>query len=98
MPIRINGHVNEAPTVAVLSVGAPRPAIIAVIVTSACVLSGSAHALDLGGTDVPKERTVVYLFMGHSNMSGRQIPSDEVTHPRAGANPRPRQLDIATLP
>lgn len=41
------------------------------------------HAINLGGTVVPKEKMVVFLMIGHSNMAGQQIQaSDGVTHPR----------------
>lgn len=40
------------------------------------------HSLLLGGTNVPKEKIVVYLLIGHSNMAGVDASkSDDVTHP-----------------
>src|SRR4051812_32044998 len=40
------------------------------------------HGLMLGGTDVPKEKVIVYLLIGHSNMAGIDAgKSDDVTHP-----------------
>lgn len=43
-----------------------------------------SHAVNLGGTNVPKEKFVVYLLIGHSNMAGEDMRnSDGVTHPNA---------------
>jgi hypothetical protein len=40
------------------------------------------HGIVLGGTTVPKEKMVVYLLIGHSNMAGIDVShSDDVTHP-----------------
>jgi hypothetical protein len=40
--------------------------------------------VNLGGVSVPKDKFVVFLFIGHSNMAGRDINhSDNITHPRA---------------
>lgn len=42
-----------------------------------------AHALNLGGTEVPREKVVVYLMIGHSNMAGQDFRnSDGVAHAR----------------
>jgi Carbohydrate esterase, sialic acid-specific acetylesterase len=44
----------------------------------------AGHAINLGGVEVPKDKMVVFLMIGHSNMAGQQIQaSDGVTHPRA---------------
>jgi hypothetical protein len=44
----------------------------------------SSHAVNLGGSDVAKEKFVVYLLIGHSNMAGMDFAhSDGVTHPKA---------------
>ena len=52
-----------------------------VLVFSLCI--GSVRALMLGGTEVPKEKVIVYFLMGHSNMAGEDIVnSDGVTAPR----------------
>jgi MYXO-CTERM domain-containing protein len=48
-------------------------------------LTSSALAINLGGKDIPKERFIVYLFIGHSNMCGRVDDIDTgtyETHPR----------------
>jgi hypothetical protein len=43
-----------------------------------------SHAINLGGTEVPKEKMIVYLMIGHSNMAGQEYQaSDGVTMPRA---------------
>jgi len=54
------------------------------LLVALCVLATPAHALDLGGQNVPKDHIIVYLFYGHSNMSGRQGVTSETTttHPR----------------
>lgn len=45
--------------------------------------AGSARALMLGGTEVPKDKVVVYFLMGHSNMAGEDnVNSDGTTAPR----------------
>ena len=42
-----------------------------------------AEAILLNGTEVPKEKMVVYLLIGHSNMAGVDAgKSDPVVHPR----------------
>lgn len=47
------------------------------------LLIGPAHALLLGGVEVPKEKVVVYLMIGHSNMAGNDARnSDGTVHPR----------------
>jgi|GEM_PF-4142063 len=47
-------------------------------------LQFAAHAVMLGGVEVPKEKMVVYLLIGHSNMAGNHpARADGVTHPRA---------------
>jgi len=44
---------------------------------------GAARAITLGGSHVPRERFVVYLLIGHSNMAGRDgRRADTATHPR----------------
>ncbi len=50
-----------------------------------CVFPFRAMAdITLGGVSVPREKFVVFLMMGHSNMAGRDINrSDSVTHPHA---------------
>lgn len=53
---------------------------------AACLaLSGlSAHAVVLGGTTVPKDKMVVYLLIGHSNMAGQDLAhSDGAVDPHA---------------
>jgi hypothetical protein len=41
------------------------------------------HGVMLGGVDVPKEKFVVYILIGHSNMAGMDIAhSDPVASPR----------------
>lgn len=47
------------------------------------LLLSPLHALMLGGVNVPKEKVVVYLLIGHSNMGGVETrASDGVAHPR----------------
>jgi hypothetical protein len=42
-----------------------------------------AHAVTLGGTNVPKEKFVVYLMIGHSNMAGIDLAhSDGTVNPK----------------
>jgi hypothetical protein len=44
---------------------------------------GSANALLLNGTTVPKDHMIVYILIGHSNMAGNTtVGSDGVTAPR----------------
>jgi hypothetical protein len=44
---------------------------------------GSANALLLNGTNVPKDHIIVYILIGHSNMAGNTtVGSDGVTAPR----------------
>jgi hypothetical protein len=46
-------------------------------------LTGICHAVNLGGTEVPKDKFIVYLLIGHSNMSGENHPqADGVGGPR----------------
>ena len=47
------------------------------------LLGTTALAVDLGGQEVPKEKLIVYLLIGHCNMSGRDTNCDTQTHPRA---------------
>ena len=43
-----------------------------------------AQGLNLGGTQVPKDKIIVYLLLGHSNMAGVEMTkTDAVTHPHA---------------
>ncbi|MBD3243964.1 MAG: hypothetical protein GF331_25450, partial [Chitinivibrionales bacterium] len=49
-----------------------------------CALSVKAQ-VELGGTVVPKEQIIVFLFAGHSNMAGRCTPDDQTIHPRCWA-------------
>lgn len=54
------------------------------VLGAAVLFTGPAHALLLGGVEVPKEKVVVYLMIGHSNMAGNDARnSDGVAHPRA---------------
>lgn len=46
------------------------------------VLHTPCAAVDLGGTPVPPERFIVYIFTGHSNMSGRAPDQDNTPRPR----------------
>lgn len=39
-------------------------------------------AVDLDGIDIPKEKLIYYLFVGHSNMMGYGGKMDTVSHPR----------------
>lgn len=41
------------------------------------LLPVGAHALLLGGTEVPKEKVVVYLMIGHSNMAGQDFRNSD---------------------
>jgi hypothetical protein len=66
----------------------------------------TSEAINLGGTEVPKERFIVYLAIGHSNLAGRNITSaDSVTNPQAwnykwyGSNAFPQTpYDSAWIP
>src|SRR3954467_13730970 len=43
----------------------------------------SAHALKLGSAEVPKDKIIVYILIGHSNMAGHvTVGTDGVTAPR----------------
>jgi len=57
-------------------------------VIAACMIAiggvNTSEAINLGGSEVPKERCIVYLGIGHSDFAGRNLTSaDSVTHPRA---------------
>jgi hypothetical protein len=41
--------------------------------------AGLSHAVTLGGTNVPKEKFVVYLMIGHSNMAGQDLAHSDGT-------------------
>lgn len=44
----------------------------------------ASDAITLGGAEVPKERCIVYLGIGHSNFAGRNLAAaDSGTHPKA---------------
>lgn len=47
--------------------------------------STSAQITLPNGTTVPRERMIVFLFAGHSNMAGRCTPDDQTPHPRCWA-------------
>lgn len=50
---------------------------------AALCFGAAAAQVNLGGVAVPKEKFVVFLFIGHSNMAGRDINhSDSVSNPR----------------
>ncbi len=57
-----------------------RTALLACL--AALVPVGPARAVLLGTEEVPRERFVVYLTIGHSNMEGRASPPDTEPHPR----------------
>lgn len=44
--------------------------------------STASHAVQLGEENVPKQKFVVYLFIGHSNMAGWSEIADHEIHPR----------------
>jgi len=57
----------------------------AVILTAAVILAPGprARGIDLGGNKVPREKFIVYLLIGHSNMAGRDSRhADTDPHPR----------------
>ncbi len=43
----------------------------------------SAYSIQLNGIEVPKDKFVVYIMVGHSNMAGRVSELDVSEHPRA---------------
>ena len=52
------------------------------ICLAALCLQAATAQVNLGGITVPKDKFVVFLFIGHSNMAGRDINhSDNVTDP-----------------
>jgi hypothetical protein len=53
--------------------------------------ASSAQALVLGGTNVPKEKMVVYLLIGHSNMAGV-----DAAHADGGTNPHDWNWPVAS--
>ncbi|MDB5049493.1 MAG: hypothetical protein JWO30_2564 [Fibrobacteres bacterium] len=61
------------------------PILIALLLPFVASLPTYAGAnVVLGPKTVPREKFIVYLMIGHSNMAGRDINrSDSVTHPRA---------------
>jgi hypothetical protein len=45
--------------------------------------ASASHALKLGGAEIPKDKIIVYILIGHSNMAGHVIVgTDGVTAPR----------------
>lgn len=59
------------------------PLLMALGLSAGPVCHGLPGVL-LGGREIPREKFIVFLFIGHSNMAGRDIHrSDSVTHPRA---------------
>lgn len=55
-----------------------------IIMSFLCLLPmGAAWAVNLGGKEIPKEKFIVYILIGHSNMSGENHPqADGVGGPR----------------
>ena len=56
------------------------------LLTVTVCLCRPAAAITLGGIDVPKDKFIVFLAIGHSNMAGRVDDIDletYQTHPRA---------------
>lgn len=45
--------------------------------------SSSALSIELGGKEISREKFIVFILIGHSNMIGRNNDCDTVTHPRA---------------
>jgi hypothetical protein len=45
----------------------------------------TGHTVMLNGVDVPKEKLILYIFIGHSNMQGYGGVPDTVAHPRVWA-------------
>ena len=45
----------------------------------------AAHAIMLGGTEVPRDKFILFLFFGHSNMDGVALRQDNTVHPRCWA-------------
>ena len=57
---------------------------ILLLTTIVAILVFQADAIDLGGTEVPKDKFIVYLLIGHSQMAGViTTNNDNVTHPHA---------------
>ena len=53
------------------------------LLSAALLFQAAGAQVNLGGVAVPKDKFVVFLFIGHSNMAGRDINhSDNVTDPR----------------
>ncbi|MBD3243767.1 MAG: T9SS type A sorting domain-containing protein [Chitinivibrionales bacterium] len=66
--------------------GAMRTLITALVLFLPILSVSSIAQVTLpNGTTVPKERMIVFLFAGHSNMAGRCTPDDQTTHPRCWA-------------
>lgn len=55
------------------------------LITLATVLlfSSPVRAIELGGKEIPREKFIVFILIGHSNMIGRNNDCDTITHPRA---------------
>lgn len=47
------------------------------------LFSHMANAIELNGEEVPKEKFIVFILIGHSNMVGRNNDCDTEPHPRA---------------
>src|SRR4051812_38251075 len=58
-------------------------AMKSIVFLAALAFQAATAQVNLGGVTVPKDKFVVFLFIGHSNMAGRDINhSDNVTDPR----------------
>jgi hypothetical protein len=54
------------------------------VLLAALLSQATIAQVNLGGVSVPRDKFVVFLFIGHSNMAGRDINhSDNVPNPRA---------------
>lgn len=60
-----------------------RMAQLVVAMGTMLVCCSAAHAVNLGGKQVPREKFIVYILIGHSNMVGRNNDCDNTTHARA---------------
>lgn len=58
---------------------------VAMLIMTSLLHSANAQVTLPNGVTVPKERMIVFLFAGHSNMAGRCTPDDQTVHERCWA-------------
>jgi len=72
-------------------------AVLTIVLSQFALASGAlgAAGVELDGTLVPKDKLVVYLFIGQSNMAGRDGDRDTTTHDRCWSYNVPNTSDTS---